>query len=122
MSRGIAFPFRRGETEFPESVEDDPLIDDSIRMIILTGRLERVMRPGQGADAIAFVFENNVALLHAKIRQEVRRALNENEPRITVLNITPEAQENQVEITIEYEINRRVRVVGVTVPAPGRGI
>lgn len=110
--RGIAFPFGRSATSFPATRTDDDVIRDNIRRILQTPRGSRVMRPGVGSDVFLFVFESIGPVLRARIDNEVRRALAEGEPRVTVLFVgiqeVPQRQGGvELVVTVEYEVNRR---------------
>ena len=110
--RGIAFPFGRSSTSFPATRTDDDVIADNIKRILRTARGSRVMRPGVGSDTHLFVFENVGPVLRARLDNEVRRALADGEPRVTVLFVTVQEVSQpqggvEVLVTVDYEINRR---------------
>lgn len=102
--RGIAFPFRKGKTSFPEAAADDDLIRQSIFQILGTSRGERVMRPTFGANVYKFVFANNNDLLADLIATEVRTALGRFEPRISVVTVQVVSNDNEVVTTVSYVV------------------
>lgn len=105
---GWAFPVR------PESgrlsyvrYEDD--IEQAIDMILRTNPGERVMKPSFGAGLRRFVFAPNAAITHRQVETEVRRALIDFEPRITVERVFAQAgvtEPNLMEISIDYVVRR----------------
>jgi len=120
--KGIAFPFTKGTTEFPQAAVDDDVIADNVRRILLTRRGERVMRPDSGSNLYDFVFENVAPVMRAGIGHEVRRALEINEPRIQVVDVLVEQQPENVTtrareiiVTVIYEVNRQLKSTAVTV-------
>lgn len=116
---GIAFPFRKGPTGFPEMVQDDELIADSLKSIILTPVGQRVMRPQFGCNAMLYVFDNNTDLLRAKVRRETLRAIQANEPRVTVVAVQVSSMDEKVIVTVSYVVNRKSGQVTVELPRTG---
>ena len=101
--KGIAFPFRKGATSFPEVAVDDDLIRQSIIQILLTARGERLFRPGFGSGIESTVFENNDASLESMLEAEVFASIGKYEPRVIVRGITVERPaDNQVILTVSY--------------------
>ena len=118
---GISFPFRKGQTSFPEKVEDADLIRQSIIQILLTGRGERLMRPDFGSGVTGLVFDNNNPTLAASIEAEVFSALGKFEPRVVVRSVTTSSpKENQVIVTVNYVVlaTRQQDSVGLSLSAP----
>jgi phage baseplate assembly protein W len=111
---GIDFPFRKGGGQFPKIAENEVAIDASIRQIIEVGKGERVMRPSSGSLVWRFVFENNNALLKAKIQREVRRAIRDQEKRVKVVRVDvtrgdgPDGVGNLVRIDVVYKLSGRL--------------
>lgn len=101
---GPAYPFRiTAGTD--NMAAGEALIEQSIDQILGTARGERVMRPTFGSGLPALVFRNNGAALAALAEYVVRDALTEFEPRITVMNVTAQADDAAVHIMVEYVIN-----------------
>jgi phage baseplate assembly protein W len=117
--KGIKFPFRRGSTSFPEAVEDDDLIKDSLLQLVLTMNGERVMRPDFGSNALSFVFENNDVVLGNLIRSEIAGVIAKFEPRVQVRDIRVERRVSSIILTISYVIIARRVASSVTVTLPG---
>lgn len=119
---GIDFPFSRGGGALPATVEGQDAIDASVRQIIETGRGERVMRPGSGSLVWTFIFENNEPLLRAKVQREVRRALREQEPRITVVKVDVKVSgEGAVVVDVVYKLAGRLNQTTVEIDSREAG-
>ena len=87
--------------------EDD--IEEAIDIIMRTDPGERVMKPSFGAGLRRFVFAPNAPVTHRQVEAEVRRALIDFEPRITVEKVAARAAEdepNLMEIEIDYVVRR----------------
>lgn len=122
--KGLAFPFKRSTTAFPAEAVDDDLIKQSLVQIIMTGVEERVMRPGFGTRAYAFIFENDNLVLQETIRTEVMAAIAKFERRVIVRSVDV-ASENEGEaravvITINYVViaTGQEQLTAITIPAP----
>lgn len=105
LGTGWKFPVRinaRGGFSW-SSAEDK--IRESIWLILMTGRGERVMRPRFGSGANDYVFAPNEPATRAGIAQQVRDALSRWEPRIELADVTVEApQENLLLIHVDYRV------------------
>lgn len=118
---GLAFPFQKGETEFPRKRTDDDVIEDNIRRILLTRRGERVMRPDSGSDTMSFVFESVGPVLTAQISRECRRAIQQGEPRVQVQRVQVvtvndnRTQSRQILVLVTYEIQREIKKMQVRI-------
>lgn len=108
--RTFSFPFRSGNTSFPQAVEDDEdAIKSSLIQIVTTGKNERVMRNGFGCQALAMVFENNNELFRRNAEREIRSSISTWEPRVRVNDVVVEpgdelTESGRVRITIDYTI------------------
>ena len=88
--KAIAVPFRFDETGFPSPAFNEEVLRDMMRTVLLTQAGERVMRPTYGSYTNALLFENMNSLgqaLAARVEFEIRRALDEHEPRVEVLGV-----------------------------------
>lgn len=117
--RGIAFPFGKSKVSFPEKVEDDELVKQSIVQIVTTVKGERVMRPEFGSSAFAFIFENNNEILAELIKDEISRCITRFEPRAILRNVAVQRQNSEVIVTIVYVValTGTQDKVSVTVPS-----
>ena len=118
LGRGWSFPPRfdpiRGEVDMVAREED---IRQSLHILFLTRRGERVMQPSYGSALHDLVFEGVTPETISAIRQTLSRAILFHEPRIDLLSVDvrmPDAREGRVEILLEYRIratNSRSNVV-----------
>lgn len=82
-------------------------VEQSIRIILGTSRGERVMRPDFGCDLTRLIFAPNNTATAGLAMYYVREALRKWEPRIELLNVDANADENErtlLLISIEYRI------------------
>jgi Bacteriophage baseplate protein W len=105
---GWSFPVRPvgGRLRYARYEED---IEQAIGIILETSRQERVMRPGFGAGLRGFVFDSNSPATHRAVEAEVRRALVEWEPRITVEGVRAYPDEERATVLlveIDYVVRR----------------
>lgn len=105
---GWAFPVvpRGGRLDWSRD-EDD--IEQAIEIVLRTSPGERVMLPAFGAGLDQFLFATNTPDTHRQVEARVRRALLEDEPRITVERVTARAsasEPNLMEIEIDYVVRR----------------
>ena len=108
LGRGWSYPVAGapGATDVP-LVEYDEDIRQAVRIIIETGRGERVMRPDFGAGLDAFVFEPIQTATMALIRRRVEESLITWEPRIRVESVevtAPAAALGRLDIAIAYRV------------------
>jgi uncharacterized protein len=82
-------------------------VEESIRIILGTARGERVMRPDFGADLHRLTFSPNNTSTAGLAIFYVQEALQKWEPRIELLDVDAEPDENDANtllITVEYKI------------------
>ena len=97
------------------SFEDD--ISEAVRIILLTAKGERVMRPDFGASLHDFVFESMSATMIGRVQAAVTDALIKWEPRIQVLSVKVEPDPGEIGkllIDIDYRVratNNRFNLV-----------
>lgn len=90
LGSGWKFPPRldaRGQLELAHQEQD---VEESISIILLTSKGERMMRPDFGCDLFLLEFEPNDAATGGLARRYVQEALARWEPRIEVLDIQAE--------------------------------
>ena len=118
MPTGFSFPFRKSEGKLPapSSLEDDVLA--SMMRIINTRKGERVERPDVGSKVWDFVFEPDSAVSRSRIRDEVRRAISQQEPRVTVMSVTVKSGVAATfEIDVVYRMNGSLKTTTIEVSA-----
>ena len=86
---GLAFPlkFSNGENGRLMGCTREEHIKQSIRTLLLTGNSQRVMRPDFGSRAGEYLFENINASTATLIRHEIRRTIENYEPRVELMEI-----------------------------------
>jgi phage baseplate assembly protein W len=108
FGRGISFPPRinteSGRLAWSDGEQN---IRESIRVILLTEQSERIMHPDFGGGLERYLFEPNTVSTCQMIRERIKRALTQWEPRIMVeeVNATEDPSDPQaVVITILYRL------------------
>jgi phage baseplate assembly protein W len=107
LGKGWKFPVKvdgSGRIVLSEFEED---IREAIRIILLTAKGERVMRPQFGTGLHDFVFETMSVTNIGTIQAAIQNALIEWEPRIELLAVKVEADPGEVGkllINIDYEV------------------
>ena len=108
LGSGIQFPVEvdavTGRMQISSEEEN---IRQSIEVILMTGKGERVMRPEFGCGLKNYIYEMMDYGTIIRIEKEVRDALNQWEPRITDVNVTvtsDEARDNVMLIHISYRV------------------
>jgi len=117
LGRGWTFPIATDATGrlALSQYEDD--IREAIRIILLTAKGERVMRPDFGASLYDFVFESMSATTIGRVQAAVSDALIKWEPRIQVIGVSVKAEAGEIGkllIDIEYRVratNNRFNLV-----------
>lgn len=107
LGRGFGFPVavdlvsgRMGTAEYEDS------ICQSVYLILMTRKGERVMRPEFGCDIHDFAFESMDFAVVSLMEECVREALILWEPRIekVEVNVVPGQAEGRMEIQIHYVV------------------
>jgi len=104
---GWAFPVGVDERGGIALTALDANIEQSIRIILLTAKGQRVMRPEFGCDLHELLFAHNDASTAGLAVHYVKEALNMWEPRIQLLDVrasTDPAQPSRLLIAIRYEV------------------
>ena len=101
------------------SFEKNPLNDDlislsntsaiarSIRNIVFTSPGEKFFNPNFGSRISESLFENVDEVSALAIEDEIRSSIINFEPRVNLLDtvVVPNPDDNEMNVTIEYEIN-----------------
>src|SRR5262245_22672275 len=107
LGKGWKFPVQvdgSGRIAFSQFEED---IREAVRIILLTSKGERVMRPEFGAGLHDFVFETMSATNIGAIQSAIQDALIEWEPRIELLSVKVEPDRGEIGkllIDIDYRV------------------
>ena len=127
LGAGWAFPVavdQRGRIALASQETD---IEQSIRMILLTPKGQRMMRPDFGCHIHELVFAKNDGRTAGLAVHYVTEALNMWEPRIRVLSVkasTDDADGSRLLIDIDYEIKATLDRRSLVFPfytIPGEG-
>ncbi len=108
LGSGCCFPVAADKVtgRFLESAYEEN-IRESIYLIVMTRKGERVMRPDFGCDIHRFVFEAINYTTQIQMQQAVREALLRWEPRISDIEVkinAPMMDDNLLEISISYRV------------------
>lgn len=124
LGRGIAFPLQLHDGKLGMNAYESQ-VAQSIRLILSTAKGERVMRPDFGAGMESLAFEPNNTVTAILIQQQVKEALLRYEPRIEVLSVTVNnnddegkaaAQEGKLFIYIAYRVKTTDSVSNLVYP------
>jgi len=103
--RGFGLGFNTGTTSAPPIKEDEALIADSIKQIVLTAKGERVMLKDFGSDWRKVIFEPNDDVLVELMKIVVEEAIKEWEKRVVFRDLELlDRKGNYVRFKIYYEI------------------
>jgi hypothetical protein len=107
FGQGISFPPRLGADGRVAWSSGPANIRESLTVILLTQRGERLMLPSFGGRLRSYLFEPNTVTTQQEIRQEIKRAISLWEPRITVVSVSvdPDPNDPRAAIaTIQYQL------------------
>ena len=117
LGRGWTFPIAVDATGRIALSEYENDIREALRIILMTSKGERVMRPDFGAGLHDFVFESMSATTIGRVQTAVTDALIKWEPRVQVVTVNVEPEQGEVGkllIDIEYRVratNNRFNLV-----------
>lgn len=88
-----------------ETVSDEESIKESIRIILMTGKKERFVRPEFGSNILSFPFMNqNRAIMNLKLA-DLERDIRRNEPRVKSVKVSVDhADDEKLYINVDYTI------------------
>ena len=88
------------------ALKNSSAIARSLRNIVFTQPGEKFFQPEFGSRVSQSLFETADALSAISIRDEIRSSIINYEPRVKLLdvNVNPNPGENEMNVTIEYEI------------------
>ena len=89
------------------SLSDSSAIARSIRNIVFTSPGEKFFNPDFGSRISESLFENVDEVSALAIEDEIRSSIINFEPRVNLLDtvVVPNPDDNEMNVTIEYEIN-----------------
>ena len=88
------------------SLSDSSAIARSIRNIVLTSPGEKFFNPDFGSRISESLFENVDKVSALAIEDEIKSSIINFEPRVNLsfVNVNPNPDDNEMNVTIEYEI------------------
>ena len=88
------------------AIKNETAIARSIRNLVLTQQGERFFNPILGSQVNGLLFENIDGLTATDIEDQIRITIENFEPRveITEVNVLPDHDTGEFNVTIEYEI------------------
>ena len=94
------------------ALKNENAIARAVRNIVSTTPGEKLFDPDFGSSVGEILFENVDDITAISIRDEIRSSIINYEPRVKLLdvNVNPNPGENEMNVTIEYEI------VGLDIP------
>ncbi|HEX8174262.1 MAG TPA: GPW/gp25 family protein [Pyrinomonadaceae bacterium] len=107
LGRGWTFPVGADATGRVAMSEYEQDVRESIRIILMTAKGERVMRPNFGSGLYDFVFASMSVTVMGSIQAAVKDALVQWEPRAQVLSVDVQSEEGEIgklNIDVEYRV------------------
>jgi len=102
---GWKFPVRVDETTGRiKTSQHEEDIQEAIRIILMTRKGERMMRPEFGCGLQGYLFEGMSYDTTSQMRLEIQRALTNWEPRITDVEVQVEADNGRLMIHVSYVV------------------
>lgn len=85
-------------------LKNNAAIKRALRNLILTGQFERPFRPTFGSSVTQYLFENFDTLTISNIKDSIRRAISDHEPRVQLLDVRVNGNpdQNSLEVTIYF--------------------
>jgi phage baseplate assembly protein W len=109
IGNGWRFPIRPDESGSLGYVSGDENIEQSLKILLMTGLGERVMRSDFGTAAPRLVFAPGSEQYLRLLETTVREAVRDWEPRIKLESVRAETipeNETQVMVNIAYQVRR----------------
>lgn len=123
-SKAIKFPFQRGSTSFPATVEDDDVVGSQIESLFNTTKRERVMRPLVGVDVYSDIFETITPIMQARLATDVAQQFRDQVPKAVLQAVNVYEQvggdgQSVVYADVQYSIAGKSQVQTVQVSTGG---
>jgi phage baseplate assembly protein W len=118
LGKGWAFPVCPDAAGRIDLAAHEEEIAQAIKIILLTDRGERVMRPDFGAGLSSFVFEPVSQTTMHLVKRRVEESLIDWEPRIEVqsVKVTPSGDRNAILIDVTYRVRATNTVRNLVFP------
>ena len=119
LGTGFSFPVRidPGTGRF-ETAKEAISVKQSLYLILMTGRGERLMRPSFGSDILSYAFDDLSITMLNMMKHELTALILRQEPRISKVDITvdPDAVKNALIINIDYMLQEGNTVDNLVFP------
>ncbi|MFL6227733.1 MAG: GPW/gp25 family protein [Pyrinomonadaceae bacterium] len=105
--KGLSFPPRVGTDGRTVWSEGEENVRESIRIILLTDKRERLRLPAFGGSLSRYLFEPNTVTTRQLIRDRITKELAQWEPRVAVEDVSVEPDETDPQAavaTIKYRL------------------
>ncbi len=98
------------------TVSGNRSVKESIYLILMTQRTERLVRPSFGSDIMGFTFMDTGTTMMSILKRDITQTIMEQEPRVADVNVTTEYSDRQgvIYINLDYyvrETNSRDNMV-----------
>ena len=106
LGRGWSFPLSFSETGFAKMSEYEEDIGESLRILLMTYPGERTMQPEFGSRLRDFCFESFSLRTETFIKEEIRRSILLNEPRVDTeeIQVLPTEKNGVLSINVTYVV------------------
>jgi phage baseplate assembly protein W len=103
---GINILFNNGNSVFNQTFTTKDQVKSNLINYILTDKGERMFNPTFGGNLRKFIFEQITTGNLGLLKQDIQESLNLYFPNVIVeaLNILPDTDNNQVDVTLKYSI------------------
>lgn len=93
-------------------LRNDVSIKQSVKNLVLTNYGERLFQPNIGSSVNRSMFEPNDFILVDDITSSIRKTIESNEPRVTLLdvNVVSRPDENNIRVNISFAIINTAQV------------
>jgi len=108
LGTGWKFPLQVSPDGSMARAQYEQRIEESVYLILSTGRGERVMLPDFGCGIHELVFAPNSSRTRSVVVQQIRQSLALFERRIDVLDVTAESADDQPNLLL-IRVNYRLR-------------
>lgn len=117
--RGISFPFRigvkGGVVMSSTDATDAPHTVESIKQIIGTKPMERIMEYQIKSEVSTYIFDPNDESTRALIAYECQKAIEECDERVEVVSIEPYAEGSSIIVNVNFRVKSYQNTYSVNV-------
>ncbi len=85
-------------------LRNDNSIKQSLKNLILTNYGERLFQPNIGSNVNRSLFNPNDAFLEDDLETSIRSTIEQQEPRVSILDLQIQAGDNDVTVSIQFAI------------------